>query len=108
MVSHLLKKSSLKENEFVVYDQEQIRYKNQIYMGASSCNFLDNGEQLITLERLFINSFGRGLSDVIIKISDHEERLKFFVSNCPFFDHCGDSQYLAPECLNHIMEESAC
>lgn len=80
VVSHLLRKSSLKENEFVVYDQEQIRYKSQIYMGASSSNFLDNGEQLITLERLCTNSFGRGLSDVIFRINDHEERLKFLVT----------------------------
>ena len=45
MISHLLKKSSLAENEFVCYDLEEIKY----------------GTVIITLERLFRNFFGESL-----------------------------------------------
>ena len=54
VISHLLKKSTLAESEYVIYEQEQIQYGSQIYQGVSSRNFLKSGEQLITLERLFV------------------------------------------------------
>jgi len=80
VISHLLKKSTLAESEYVIYEQEQIQYGSQIYQGVSSRNFLKSGEQLITLERLFVNTFGIGLSSILSQIVDHEERLKTLVS----------------------------
>lgn len=77
LISHLLKKSTLEEDEFVVYNLEQIRYKNQVYRGVKSSSFLKNDWQLITLERLFQNFFGKSLYKAIYSIADHENRLRF-------------------------------
>ena len=35
VISHLLMKSSLNNAEYVIYEQEQIKYGEQIYLGAS-------------------------------------------------------------------------
>ena len=61
MISHLLKKSSLAENEFVCSDLEEIKYGTVIYNGVKSPDFLGKGWQIITLERLFRNFFGESL-----------------------------------------------
>ena len=79
VVSNLLKKSTLNENEFVCYDLEQIKYGTVIYNGARSKNFLHEDWQIITLERLFDNFFGESLYKNLYKISNHKERLKFLV-----------------------------
>lgn len=55
VVSELLKKTSLNQNEFVLYTPVQIKYKKQIFNGVSSKNFLKDNWQIITLERLFLN-----------------------------------------------------
>lgn len=39
MISHLLKKSTLAEDEFVCYDLEKIKYGTVIYKGVKSRNF---------------------------------------------------------------------
>lgn len=57
MISHLLKKSTLAEQEFVCYDLEEIKYGTVIYNGAKSKNFLNEDWQIITLERLFHNFY---------------------------------------------------
>lgn len=79
MISHLLKQSTLVENEFVCYDLEKIKYKTTIYNGVKSNNFLSNDWQIITLERLFNNFFGESLYSALYRIPDHEERLRFLV-----------------------------
>jgi len=43
VISNLLIKSSLKSSEFVVYEQEQIKYGSQIYGGVASQDFLFKG-----------------------------------------------------------------
>ena len=78
VVSALLKRSSLPEDEFVIYEPETIKYKSQMYNGCSSTDFAD-GWQTITLERLFKNRFGTGLNQGIYSIEDHEQRLRFLV-----------------------------
>lgn len=80
VISHLLIKSSLSEEEYVLYDPEQIKYKAKIYSGAKSKDFLQTGWQIITLERLFQNFFGRSLYQSIFKIRDHKERMIFIVN----------------------------
>ena len=77
IISHLLQKSALKKEEFVVYDLEEIAYKNKIYRGAKSKNFLQSDWQIVTLERLFENFFGRSLYKAIFEIDGYESRLKF-------------------------------
>lgn len=79
MISHLLRKSTLEENEFVCYELEQIKYGTVIYNGAKSKNFLNEDWQIITLERLFGNFFGESLYKALYRIPEHEERLQFLV-----------------------------
>lgn len=79
MISHLLKKSTLAENEFVCYDLEKIKYGSVIYNGVKSKNFLNEDWQIITLERLFKNFFGESLYKVLYRIPEHEDRLLFLV-----------------------------
>ena len=79
MISHLLLQSTLSNEEFVLYDMEQIKYKEQIYMGVKSNDFLEVGWQLITLERLFKNFFGESLYKAIFSITEHENRLQFLI-----------------------------
>jgi len=59
---------------------EQIKYKNNVYNGAKSKNFLTGGWQIITLERLFKSFFGESLNKAIYSIADHKERLRFVVN----------------------------
>lgn len=80
VISHLLKKSSLTEAEYVLYDLEQIRYRSSLYNGAKSKSFLEDGWQLITLERLFQNFFGKSLYRSIYTIVDVEKRLEYLVA----------------------------
>lgn len=79
VISHLLKYVGLKDNEYALYNLEQIKYKTKIYNGVSSKNFLQPGWQIITLERLYKNYRGRSLHEVIWNIHDVKERLIFIV-----------------------------
>ena len=79
MISHLLKKSTLAENEFTCYDLEKIKYGTVIYNGVKSKNFLSEDWQIITLERLFKSFFGESLYKALYRIPEHEERLHFLV-----------------------------
>ena len=79
MVSHLLEKSSLSREEFVLYDIEKMRYKEQVYVGVKSETFLQQGWQIITLERLFKNFFGESLYKSLFAITDYENRLRFLI-----------------------------
>lgn len=79
VVSGLLVYSNLGNEEYVVYDTEEIQYRDQIYTGCRSANFLPEGWQMITLERLFKSNFGESLSKSLYRIEDHESRLRFLV-----------------------------
>ena len=57
VISHLLKYTNLNEDEYVLYEPEQIKYKRQIYNGVRSRAFIDGDWQIITLERLFKNVY---------------------------------------------------
>lgn len=77
MISNLLKKSSLGDKEYVLYQTENIQYGAIRFCGCKSRDFLEEGEELITLERLFSNYYGESLYKSIYKIQDYENRLKF-------------------------------
>lgn len=79
LTAHLLKKSSLKPEEFVMYDIEQICYKSNVFTGVKSRDFLKNGWQIITLERLYQNFFGKSLYCAVYQITSEEKRLEFLV-----------------------------
>ena len=78
-ISKLLKKSSLKKDEFVDYDLETIEYGYQIYNGCKSNNFLSEGESILTLERLFESNYGEKLSSLLMSIDGVSNRIRFVV-----------------------------
>lgn len=78
-ISNLLKMSSLSKDEYLLYELEDIKYKNTIFHGVKSKNFLESGWQLITLERLFKNVYGQSLNSMIYKTESLENRLKLMV-----------------------------
>ena len=77
-VSKLLAYSNLDDSEYVDYELEQIEYNDNIFNGCKSDDFTE-GWNLITLERLFKNSYGTGLNKMIYSIQEHTERLKILV-----------------------------
>ena len=77
MVSQLIKHSNLKPEEVVVYELEQIRYKNRTFNGVKSKDMLEGNWQIITLERLFKNNFNTSLYQSVWKIHDVRERIEF-------------------------------
>ncbi len=79
VVSGLLGKSTLDSNSFQTYDTEKIKYGRTEYLGCKSDNFLPDGWQMITLERLFMSTYGQSLNKSIYTISKIEERLRFLV-----------------------------
>lgn len=81
VVSNLLKYSNLKDSEYVIYSPIEIKYKSKIFNGVSSKNFLKDGWQVITLERLFKNVNGKGLNYYIWSIRELKDRLEFIVKN---------------------------
>lgn len=79
VVSSLLQKSALKKNEYILYGTEEMEYRRRTYKGCFSADFLPQGWQLITLERLFQSVYGESLSKSIYKINEKEQRLRFLV-----------------------------
>lgn len=79
MVSQLLKKSTLKKDEFVIYEPEQIKYKRKIFNGAKSDNFLNDDWQLVTLQRLYKTRYNRSFIEDVWHIPETTDRLKFVV-----------------------------
>lgn len=79
VISHLLAMSTLSKDEYVLYDLEKIQYKNVIYNCAKSSDFLNDGWQIITLERLFQNFFNESLYSSLYKMRDYEDRMLFLI-----------------------------
>ncbi len=80
MISQLLCFSSLSETEFVLYEPVNIQYGDVIFHGVKSKDFLLDGFQLITLERLFQTAYGQSLNSMIYRTQNKENRLKLLVS----------------------------
>lgn len=77
MVSGLLEYSNMGKDEFISYRTEEIGYKQTVYRGCRSRDFLPPGWQIITLERLFESFYGRSLYKSIFMIQGVEERAGF-------------------------------
>ncbi len=78
-VSKLLGLSDLDKSEYVDYELDEIVYNGQKFNACKSDDFTD-GWQLITLERLFKQQFGRGLNNIIYSIDDLGQRFDAIVS----------------------------
>lgn len=79
IISNLLKKSSLNSEEFVIYEPVNIRYKNNVFTGVKSNDFLDDDWQIITLERLFKEFYGKSMYETVWKIQGIMPRFKFMI-----------------------------
>lgn len=66
---------------YVKYEPVQIQYKDKGYNGCRSDNFLQGDEELITIEHLFRQYTGRGLSKELGRISDVKDRILYMVGN---------------------------
>lgn len=81
VISNLLSYSTLKQDEYVIYQPVEIKYKNKIFNGVSSKNFLKSDYKIITLERLFQIYYGKSLHQALWLIREPKERLRFLVDN---------------------------
>ncbi len=79
VVSGLLKKSSLKSEEYVRYGLDQAKYKRNMFNASSSTHFLEEDWQIITLERLYKNYCNRSLYNSVWSIEDVTSRFCFLV-----------------------------
>ena len=79
VISQLLRKSTLRKDEFVIYELEQVRYKRQIFNGAKSDDFLKVDWQIVTLQRLYKTKYNRNLMEDVWHIPETMDRLKFVV-----------------------------
>ena len=71
LVSKLLTFSDMEPKDYILYEQGCIN-------GAPGCrskNFLADGEELITIYRLYYNEFGKDLSQVLAGMDTMEERI---------------------------------
>lgn len=79
MVSQLLAYSDIEA--YVQYFPVWIQYKDKEYLGCKSSNFLNEDEELVTVEHLFRQYNGKGLSAEMSKISEVENRIEYMVEN---------------------------
>lgn len=66
---------------YVQYEPVQIQYKDKGYNGCRSNSFLQEEEELITIEHLFRQYTGRSLSKELGRISDVKDRILYMVGN---------------------------
>lgn len=79
VVSKLLAKSNIKNYEYVEYDSDQVKYKYTVFNCAKSHDFLKDGWQIITLNRLYQIKYNRDFTKDIWHIHGIENRLQFLV-----------------------------
>lgn len=78
MISNLISKSNLEPSEYILYETEGISYKHTSFKGAKSKDFLTEGDQLITLSRLYNNKYNRDFTKDLWHINETTNRL-FYV-----------------------------
>ncbi len=79
MVSGLLRFSNLEPEEYITYRTEEIAYNRAKYPGCASEDFLPEGWQMFTLERLFKSCYGESLYQRIFQVEGIKERILFLV-----------------------------
>lgn len=79
IISRLLHFSNV--TGYVEYEPAQIQYKGKVYSGCKSRNFLPEGEELITVDRLFRQYTGLNLAAELARIPSVKERIVYLVEN---------------------------
>lgn len=74
-VSKLLQYTNIPE--YVTYRLEEISYNGKSFNGCVSANFLKEGQQLITAERLFLSYYDKSASDMLNGLSVQNKIKKF-------------------------------
>ena len=74
VVSEFLKSSNLSKDGYVVYKPCIIEYKGREHFGCVSDDFLQDGEELITLEKYYKSYTSFSLAKVLGNISEVKER----------------------------------
>ena len=67
--------------DYVKYTPAQIKYREENYRGCKSKNFLNDGEELVTVEHLFRQYTGKSLSGEMGRISDVKDRIMYATEN---------------------------
>lgn len=79
IVSALLAKSTV-QYPFVVYEYSQIKYKDRVYSGCKSADFLADGYDLIPLEKLYRKFTGGSLAVDTAHQGEIKDQIKFLVN----------------------------
>lgn len=79
IVSAMLAKSTVKY-PFVVYEYSQIKYKDRVYSGCKSADFLADGYDLIPLEKLYRKFTGGSLAVDTAHQGEIKNQIKFLVN----------------------------
>lgn len=79
IVSAMLAKSTIKY-PFVVYEYSQIKYKDRVYSGCKSADFLADGYDLIPLEKLYRKFTGGSLAVDTVHQGEIKNQIKFLVN----------------------------
>lgn len=102
LISKLLTFSSLKKNEYVLYEYGKINGKN----GCRSKDFLKPGYEFITFERVHQRITGQKLSAKIFEFDDMESRIEYTLDffrkflNLDVYDYLKKTFYLDMITLN--------
>ena len=94
VTSHMLLQSTI--DNITIYEPVSIVYKGKEYRGCRSKNFRQEGEELITLERLVRSYTGMGLARQLARMPEVKDRIAFteeLVRNITGLENFG--QYLA-------------
>ena len=100
IVSALLTKSTV-QYPFVVYEYSQIKYKDRVYSGYKSADYLADGYYLIPLEKLYRKFTGGSLAVDTAHQGEIKNQIKFLVTHanrlrpmsggaCCLSKRCGD------------------
>lgn len=73
LVSHLLKKSTVQPH--VLYDFTEINYQNAFYNGCQCADFLQDGQEILTLEKLFRLEWGIDLTHMLAPMELKERNI---------------------------------
>lgn len=79
VISHILQHSTIEEQ--VIYEPVVLYYKGKEQLGCKSRNFLQETEELVTLEKLFRQYMGMSLSKELSYFSDVKKRISYTVDH---------------------------
>ena len=87
VVSSFLRHSTLPGDRFVAYRTEEMAYREQRYLGCSSPDFMTDGMQLITWERLYRQATSRSLQEDVFRIGPVGDRISFLTDQLERISH---------------------